>query len=48
MMWHSRKALDLVRDPRIVIRNAICTNTGDEVELTLRGRVVEISDPDVR
>jgi hypothetical protein len=48
MMWHSRKALDLLRDPRIVIRNAICTNTGDEVELTLRGRVVEISDLDVR
>jgi hypothetical protein len=48
MMWRSRKALDLLRDPRIVIRNAICTNTGDEVELTLRGRVVEIRDPDAR
>jgi hypothetical protein len=48
MMWRSYKALDLLRDPRIVIRNAICSNAGDEVELTLRGRVVEIGDPQVR
>lgn len=48
MMWHSRKALDLFRDPRIVLRNAICSNTGNEIELTLRGRAIEITDPQVR
>ena len=48
MMWQSRKALDLRRDPRLVLRNAICTSTGNEVELSLRGRAVEIHDPEVR
>jgi hypothetical protein len=48
MMWQSRKALDLLRDPRILLRNAVCTSTGDEVEISLRGRAVEIHDPDVR
>jgi hypothetical protein len=44
MMWQSRKALDLLRDPRLVLRNAVCTNTGDEVELILRGRAVGVED----
>jgi hypothetical protein len=48
MMWQSRKALDLLRDPRIVLRNAVCTSIGDEVEISLRGHAVEIHDPDVR
>lgn len=48
MMWQSRKALDLLRDPRIVIHNAICSNTGDESELSLRGRAQDVHDPEVR
>src|SRR5215469_9260269 len=48
MMWQSRKALDVLRDPRILLRNAVCTSTGDEAEITLRGRAMEIHDPDVR
>jgi pyridoxamine 5'-phosphate oxidase-like protein len=48
MMWRSRKADDLQRDPRVVLRNAVCTNTGTEAELTVRGRVVEIDDPATR
>lgn len=48
MMWQSRKALDLLRDPHIVVRNAICTNTGNEAEVSLRGTVTEIADPLVR
>ena len=48
MMWRSHKALDLRRDPRILVRNAICTNTGAEAEISLRGRAVEIHDPEVR
>ena len=48
MMWQSRKALDLLRDPRIVLRNAICTSTGDETEIILRGRAVAIHDPETR
>jgi hypothetical protein len=48
MMWQSRKALDVLRDARILLRNAVCTSTGDEAEITLRGRATEIHDPDVR
>ena len=48
MLWRSRKALDVLRDPRLLLRNAVCTSTGDEAEITLRGRAVEIRDPDLR
>ncbi len=48
MMWRSRKAQDLLRDPRVVLRNAVCTSAGDEVELNLRGRVVDVRDPELR
>lgn len=48
MMWQSRKALDLLRDPRILLRNAVCTSSGDEAEISLRGHAVEIHDPEVR
>lgn len=48
MMWRSRKAVDLLRDPRLVLHNAICTNRGDEVEVSLRGQAVEIRDEGVR
>jgi len=48
MMWRSRKAVDLLRDPRLVLHNPICTNRGDEVEISLQGRVVETQDRDVR
>lgn len=48
MMWRSRKAVDLLRDPRLVVHNAICSNTGDEVEFILRGRAIDIHDPELR
>ena len=48
MMWRSRKAVDLLRDPRLVLRNAICTNRGDEVEVILRGEAKEVGDADTR
>jgi hypothetical protein len=44
MMWQSRKAVDLMRDPRLVVRNAVCTNRGDEVELIISGRAVPRED----
>ncbi len=44
MMWRSRKAVDLLRDPRLVLHNAVSTNLGDETEVILRGTVVERSD----
>jgi hypothetical protein len=48
MMWHSRKAVDLLRDPRILVRNPICSSTGEEVELSIRGRTIEIHDSEAR
>jgi hypothetical protein len=48
MMWRSRKAVDLLRDPRLVLHNPVCTNRGDEVELGLHGRAVVIDDDEVR
>ena len=48
MMWRSRKALDLLRDPRLTLRNAICTNTGNELEVIVRGRAVDVRDPGTR
>jgi hypothetical protein len=44
MMWRSRKAVDLLRNPRLVLRNAVCTNRGDEVELIIRGHAVARDD----
>jgi len=48
MMWHSRKAIDLQRDSRVVLHNPISTNQGDELEISLRGRAVEIDDEKTR
>lgn len=46
MMWRSRKALDLLRDPRLVLHNAVATNAGNEVEVAVHGRVVPVEDDD--
>ena len=48
MMWRSRKALDLLRDPRIVVRNTIWGSTGNEREVNLRGRAIEVTDDNAR
>ena len=48
MMWRSRKAVDLARDPRLVLCNAICSNTGAEVELSLTGLAVAMTEPGLR
>jgi hypothetical protein len=48
MLWRSTKALDLLRDPRCVIHSTITTLAGTEGEVKLRGRAVEVQDPDQR
>jgi pyridoxamine 5'-phosphate oxidase-like protein len=48
MMLRSRKAVDLRRDPRLVIHNPICSNAGDEVEFSLKGQAIEVHDVEVR
>ena len=44
MMWRSRKALDLIRDPRCVIHSIIADPDGSDGEAKLYGRAVESQD----
>jgi hypothetical protein len=48
MMWHSRKALDLLRDPRCVVHSCISDRMGGEGEFKLWGRARDVHDPMLR
>jgi hypothetical protein len=48
MMWRSRKALDLLRDPRIAVLSVPSDRMNPGGDVKLAGRAVEESDPDVR
>jgi hypothetical protein len=48
MMWRSRKALDLLRDDRILVHSIITGRDGGGGEVKLRGRAVPVEDLDVR
>jgi hypothetical protein len=48
MMWKSLKALDLLRDPRCTVHNAIRDRHASEGELKVHGRVRDIRDRDER
>ncbi len=44
MMWRSRKALDLLRDPRCSLHNTVSDRNGTEGEFKLYGRAIEVTD----
>jgi hypothetical protein len=48
MMWRSKKALDLLRDPRLVVHSAQCDREGTEGDFKLYGRVIDVPDPEPR
>jgi hypothetical protein len=48
MMWQSKKALDLLRDPRVVVHSATSDRAGTEGDFKLYGRAVDVPDPVVR
>jgi hypothetical protein len=48
MLWQSRKASDLQRDPRVLVHGVVTGPDGGEGELKLRGRAVEERDEDVQ
>jgi hypothetical protein len=48
MMWHSPKALDLLRDPRLVVHSVTCNREGTDGDIKLYGRAVAIDDPNLR
>src|SRR6187397_2958821 len=48
LMWGSRKAADLVRDPRVLVHNIVTSRDGADGELKVRGRAVAEEEPDVQ
>ncbi|PYV37798.1 MAG: pyridoxamine 5'-phosphate oxidase [Acidobacteria bacterium] len=44
MMWRSRKALDLLREPRCAVHSAVCDPNGSDGEFKLYGRALAIED----
>jgi len=48
MMWHSKKALDLQRDPRIAVHSVPSDRMNAGGDVKLYGRVVDERDSDVR
>jgi hypothetical protein len=44
MMWRSPKALDLLRDPRLVVHSVVSRREGDEGDFKLYGRAVPVED----
>jgi len=48
MMWQSRKARDLARDPRCVLHSVPSDRINPGGDVKLYGRAVEVRDPDLR
>jgi hypothetical protein len=48
MMWQSKKALDLIRDPRCLVHSVVTNKDGTEGEVKLRGRAVDVADMGLR
>jgi len=48
MMWRSKKALDLLRDPRIVVHSVTSDREGTDGDVKVYGRLVDEPRPEVR
>ncbi len=48
MMWQSRKALDLLRDPRCVLHSCTTDRMGTEGDAKVYGRAIDVRDPALR
>lgn len=48
MMWKSPKALDLLRDPRIVVHSVTTNKDGTDGDFKLYGRAIDIADLSLR
>ena len=48
MMWQSRKARDLLRDPRIVVHSTQSDKSGAQPDVKLYGAVVDVPEPGLR
>ena len=45
MMWQSRKARDLVRDPRIVVHSTQSEKSGAQPDVKVYGAVIDVPEP---
>jgi hypothetical protein len=48
MMWRSKKALDLLRDPRCVVHSVTRDRMGTEGDIKLYGRTSDVLGPELR
>ena len=48
MMWQSRKAVDLLRDPRCVLHTCTTDRMGTEGDAKIYARAVDVQDPELR
>jgi hypothetical protein len=48
MMWQSRKALDLLRDPRCVLHSCTADRMGTEGDAKIYARATDVRDPAIR
>ena len=48
MMWQSRKALDLLRDPRCVLHTCTTDRMGTEGDAKIYARALDVQDPQLR
>jgi hypothetical protein len=48
MMWQSRKALDLLRSPLLVVHSTTSDRSGKEGDFKLYGRAIDEQDPGLR
>src|ERR1700760_4872574 len=48
MLWGSHKAVDLLRDPRVLVHSIVTGRDGGEGEFKVRGRCLPEDDPAVQ
>ena len=48
MMWRSMKALDLLRDPRVVVHSVTSNKDGTDGDVKIYGRAIDERAPEVR
>jgi len=48
MLWHSQKALDLLRDPRVLVHGVVTSRDGGDGEFKVRGHARSEEDGDIQ
>ena len=48
MMWHSRKAADLLRDERVLLHSIVTSREGRAGEVKVHGTAIDVHDPSLR